>query len=72
MVLAQLEYWQIAILFLPMLFVFWTLWHIAKHSFPTAAEKFYWIALCSLTSLLGCFIYLIWGMRRTIKEKNNH
>ncbi len=63
----QLELWQIALLFSPLLFIFWTLLNIQSRDFPSVQEKYYWLVFCSLVPILGSLIYLVFGLKRSTK-----
>ncbi len=67
MLIFQLEYWQIFLIFLPLLFVFWSLWDINKNTFKNPNEKYLWIFGCALLPVIGSIIYLIFGKKRTVK-----
>lgn len=67
MSLLQLELWQLAVVFSPLLIVFWSLWHISVRTFPTFQERYYWILFCSFVPVIGTLIYIIFGIRRSSK-----
>ncbi len=67
MSLFQLELWQIALLFSPLLFIFWTLVSIQSRNFPSVQEKYYWLVFCSLVPIVGSLIYIIFGIKRSSK-----
>ncbi len=68
MQLFQLEYWQIIILFLPLLFVFWSLLDIQKRTFKSMTTKYAWLMACALLPIVGSILYILIGIPRT-KQK---
>ncbi len=68
MQLLQLELWQIAVLFSPLLIVFASILHVSKQNFKNPAERYYWIIACSLFPVIGALLYIFIGIPRTIKN----
>ncbi len=64
----QLELWQIAVIFAPLLIVFWAIWHASKQNFTNPTERFYWIVACSLLPVIGALLYIIFGIPRAKKS----
>ncbi len=67
MALFSLPLWQILLLFLPVLPIFYCIYHAASHEFPQPAEKFLWVFACALLPILGAVLYLLFGLRRAQK-----
>jgi len=55
-------YVVLAILPLPNL---WAIWHAYFHRFPTAHERLLWMACGVLVPIIGGFIYLVFGLKRS-------
>ena len=64
MVLFTLQWWQLALLFLPVLLNLWGIWHAYRHTFPTQPERLLWMLLSIFIPVLGGLLYLIFGLRR--------
>ena len=54
----------VALLALPIIPNLWSIWHIVRHDFATAAEKKGWIWLNVFLPVLGGIIYFFLGRRR--------
>ncbi len=70
MQILQLEPWQILLVFSPLIFVFWALWHISTRTFQSVNEKYYWIVFCGLVPVIGALIYVLFGIRRSTKTNS--
>ena len=64
MSLFSLEWWQIALLFLPALLNLWGIWHAFNHTFETPLERVLWMVACVFVPVLGGVAYLLFGWRR--------
>ena len=64
MSLFALQWWQIALLFLPAVLNLWGIWHAFRHQFETPLERMLWIMGCVFLPLLGGLAYLVFGLRR--------
>ena len=53
MSLFSLEWWQIALLFLPALLNLWGIWHAFNHTFETPLERVLWMVACVFVPVLG-------------------
>ena len=62
--LFSLEWWQLALLFVPALLNLWGIWHAFNHTFGTPLERIVWIMACVFIPLLGGLAYLLFGWRR--------
>ena len=67
MSLFSLEWWQIALLFLPALLNLWGIWHAFNHTFETPLER---VAVIGKTGknfaagMSGGVAYVLFGWRR--------
>ena len=68
MVLQTLTWWQILLVFLPVLVNFWGIWHAYTHQFATPFERILWMVLCVFLPLLGGIFYAMFGLRRVQKN----
>ena len=59
MSLFSLEWWQIALLFLPALLNLWGIWHAFNHTFETPLERVLWIVACVFVPVLGGVAYVL-------------
>ena len=65
MSLLQLELWQLVILFLPAIFIFWALWDLSTRVFESSfVERYYWMLLVTFVPILGALIYCVFGIKR--------
>ena len=64
MSLFSLEWWQIALLFLPALLNLWGIWHALNHTFETPLERVLWMVACVFVPVLGGVAYVLFGWRR--------
>ena len=62
--LFSLEWWQIALLFLPALLNLWGIWHAFNHTFETPLERVLWMVACVFVPVLGGVAYVLFGWRR--------
>ncbi len=69
MTLLTLQWWQLAMLFLPALLNLWGIWHAFRHEFATPFERVLWMMACIFLPLIGGLAYLLFGMRRTVPTK---
>ena len=54
MSLFSLEWWQIALLFLPALLNLWGIWHAFNHTFETPLERVLWMVASSAAWPMCC------------------
>ena len=59
MSLFSLEWWQIALLFLPALLNLWGIWHAFNHTFETPLERVLWMVACVFVPVLGGVAYVL-------------
>ena len=64
MSLFSLEWWQIALLFLPALLNLWDIWHAFSHTFETPLERVLWMLACVFVPVFGGVAYVLFGWRR--------
>ena len=64
MSLFSLEWWQIALLFLPALLNLWGIWHAFNRTFETPLERVLWMVACVFVPVLGGVAYVLFGWRR--------
>ncbi len=68
MAILNLPLWQIALLFLPIIPIFWCIYHAATHEFPAPAEKYLWVFGSALLPILGALLYILFGYKRAKKN----
>lgn len=68
MPMLALTWWQLALLFAPVLFNLWGIWHASRHEFPTPQERTLWMVLCIFLPFLGGVVYLAFGRKRVVRE----
>ena len=64
MTLLSLQWWQLAIVFLPALLNLWGIWHAYSHTFATPLERLLWMLACIFLPVIGGVLYLVLGFRR--------
>ena len=64
MTLLPLQWWQLALLFIPALLNLWGIWHAFQHAFDTPFARILWMMACIFLPLIGGLAYLLFGMRR--------
>lgn len=69
MILLSLQWWQLALIFLPALLNLWGIWHSLNHEFANPSERFLWVGLCIFLPFLGGLVYLVFGRRRALLKK---
>ena len=67
MSLFSLEWWQIALLFLPALLNLWGIWHAFNHTFETPLERVLWMVACVFVPVLGGVAYVLDKSRLSIR-----
>ncbi|MFR0876040.1 MAG: hypothetical protein ACLSHC_16725 [Bilophila wadsworthia] len=60
MSLFSLEWWQIALLFLPALLNLWGIWHAFNHTLETPLERVLWMVACVLFRPRRRGLYAVW------------
>ncbi len=65
MSLIKLELWQLTVLFIPVLFIFWALYDLNKRTFKNITERYYWMLLITFFPVVGAVIYSIFGRKRS-------
>lgn len=60
----SLEWWQLALLFLPALLNLWGIWHAFNHAFETPLERLLWVLAGVFLPFFGGLAYLLFGLRR--------
>ncbi len=68
MSLIQLELWQIAVLFIPVIFIFWALYDLNQRNFKNITERYYWMLLVTFFPVVGALIYLLFGRKRSTRN----
>ena len=69
MSLFSLEWWQLALLFLPALLNLWGIWHAFNHVFDTPLERVVWMMACVFVPCLAGVAYYFVGRKHASKEK---
>ena len=64
MSLFSLEWWQIALMFLPAQLNLWGIWHAFSHTFETPLERVLWMLACVFVPVFGGVAYVLFGWRR--------
>lgn len=59
---------HLALLIVPMLPTFWSIWDIWNHDFPTAEKRMFWLFFVVFLPVLGGIIYIFAGRRQAIPK----
>lgn len=65
---ADIPFWALPVLFVPILPNLWAIWHLYKNEFPTNHERAAWIAAQVILPVIGGVGYIIFGRKRAIRK----
>jgi len=66
---ADMLYFAIPLLLLPILPNLWAIWHLHTHEHPTPQERMAWIVAQIVLPVVGGVGYILFGRKRAIKKQ---
>ncbi len=70
--MAQLNFWQLALIFSPLLIVFFALLDLRSRRFEDYNKKVLWIFIITFLPIVGAMIYFVSGRKQSQKIDNEY